>query len=106
MKLYLGARLLARLLQPRIGLWPSFARTWLHAVRPVAHCDLGNECHQQLDTLQFAVAHAVRGPLCPQLRRMLEAQLTWMNRRRVCSLRHQQPDHVVSEQMNRSNDVR
>ena len=97
MLLYMLASLGARRFQPRVGFRPSFPHPRLDAYGSMADPALGDQREQALAILR--VRQASRALLCPQLHRVLEAQLTRVYAGIAGGLRHEQPDDVVGQQM-------
>ena len=80
----------ARDLHPWVGFEPSLSHSRLDACGPMAHLALGDLREQPM-----VLVRGRRGPLCPQLYRVLEAQAARVHACVAGGLRHQQPDHVV-----------
>ena len=93
------ARLGTRNLQPGIGRGSSLSHSRLDAPRPIADPALGDQRKQAPAILRGR--QTPRDPLRPQLHGVLEAQVTRVDAGIARGLRHQQPDQVVRQQVNR-----
>jgi hypothetical protein len=76
---------------------PSFSHSRLDAPGPMADFALGDQGEQPLVVLRRR--QSSRPPLRPQLHRVLEAQAARVHASIAGGLHHEQPDHVVGQQV-------
>jgi hypothetical protein len=99
MEPYLPAGAPSSNFQPRVGFGPTFSGAGFDTTWSVAHTQLPDQSEQEFEGRVAMIAQPVRDPFAPQLHSVFEAERARMSGGFIRSLRHQQADHVVGQEV-------
>jgi hypothetical protein len=99
MEPYLPAGAPSSNFQPRVGFGPTFPGAGFDTTWSIAHAQLPNQSEQEFQGGVARIAQPVRDPFAPQLNSVFEAERAGMSGGFLRSLRHQQADQVVGQEV-------